>query len=136
MTPNCETIPHAEYRYASLLRPLGCWISLDCEYRIEDPLESDVDPFRPDWRIHNVLVTEEPLQKDKIESLQLIDLSEALKRKALCDLLDEMNLNVKAARVEAGIKDELWEKIKVGKIKNETVLNKMVEKYVNYVNNI
>ena len=47
-----------------------------------------------------------------------------------------MNLNVKAARVEAGIKDELWEKIKVGKIKNETVLNKMVEKYVNYVNNI
>lgn len=122
------------YRYLSPYRPLGSWVFLEQKFIIENPLESDVDPFRPDWRIHNVLVTEEPLQKDKIESLQLIDLSEALKRKALCDLLDEMNLNVKAARVEAGIKDELWEKIKVGKIKNENVLNKMIEKYVNYAN--
>lgn len=134
MTPNCETIPHAEYRYASLLRPLGCWISLDCEYRIEDPLESDVDPFRADWKAHDVLITGEPLQKDKIESLQLTDVAEMQKRKALYDHLFEMTLNVKVERYETMIKDELGDKIRSGKIKNENVLNKMIEKYVNYAN--
>jgi hypothetical protein len=131
-----QTEVKMSYRYLSPFRPLGSWVFLEQNFSIESPLESDVDPFRPDWRIHDVLVTETPLPKEKIESLQLIDLAEALKRKALCDTLDEMDLNVKAARVEAVIKDELWEKIKAGKIKNETVLNKMVEKHVNYANSI
>lgn len=121
-------------RYASLFRPLGCWVNLDRPFTIEDPTETDIDPFRPDWPAHNVLVTEEPLQKDKIESLQLTDIQEMHKRKALYDTLYEMTLNVKVERYESMIKEELGEKIRNGKIKDENVLNKMVTKYVNYAN--
>lgn len=123
-----------EYRYASLLRPLGCWLSLDYEYRIEAPQETDIDPFRPDWPAHNVLVTEYPLLKGEIESLQLTDVQEMHKRKALYDVLEGMSLNVKAERYETMIKEELGDKIRKGKIKDKIVLNKMVEKYVNYAN--
>ncbi|WP_155402892.1 hypothetical protein [Methanosarcina mazei] len=134
MTPSCETIPHVEYRYASLLRPLGSWISLDCEYRIEDPQETDIDPFRADWKAHDVLITGYPLPLEEIASLQLTDIAEMQKRKALYDHLFEMTLNVKVERYETMIKDELGDKIRSGKIKNENVLNKMIEKYVNYAN--
>ncbi|MDD2402857.1 MAG: hypothetical protein PHD60_11775 [Clostridia bacterium] len=122
------------YRYASLLRPLGSWVSLDYEYRIEDPKETDIDPFRPDWKAHDVLVTEFPLLKEEITSLQLTEVQEMKKRKELYDKLYEMTLNVKAERYETVIKEELGDKIRSGKIKNETVLNKMVEKYVKYAN--
>ncbi len=124
------------YRYASLLRPLGSWVSLDYEYRIEEPAETDIDPFRPDWPAHNVLVTEYPLLKEEIKSLQLTDVAEMKKRKELYDKLYEMTFNVNAERYETMIKDELGEKIRNGKIKDENVLNKMVTKYVNYVNGV
>lgn len=123
-----------EYRYASLLRPLGCWVSLDYEYRIEDPLEDDIDPFRPDWKAHNVLVTGYPLLNEEIASLQLTDVQEMNNRKALYDSLYEMTLNVKAERYETMIKEELGDKIRAGKIKTETILNKMIDKYVKYAN--
>jgi len=122
------------YRYASLLRPLGCWVSLDHPFTIEDPLESDIDPFKPDWKAHDVLITEVPLPKEKIESLQLTDIQEMKIRKELYDKLYEMTLNVKAEIYETMIKEELGDKIRVGKIKTETVLDKMIEKYVKYVN--
>lgn len=122
------------YRYLSLLRPLGCWLSIEQPYTIETPTETDVDPFRPDWPAHDVLVTEEPLPKERIESLQLTDLSEMQKRKILYDKLFEMSLNVKAAIYEVGIKAELGDKIRSGKIRDEVVLGKMVDKYVKYVN--
>lgn len=122
------------YRYASLLRPIGCWVSLDQEFSIEEPLNTDIDPFRADWNAHNVLVTEFPLPNDKIEALQLTDVQEMKTRKELYDKLFEMTFNVKAERYETMIKEELGEKIRVGKIKNETVLSKMVEKYVKYAN--
>lgn len=123
-----------EYRYASLLRPLGCWVSIDQEFRIENPLDSDVDPFNPDWPAHDVLITEEPLSKEKIESLQLTDIAAMNERKQLYDLLNSMSLDVRVSRNEVLIKDELGDKIKTGKIRNEVVLDKMVSKYVNYVN--
>lgn len=122
------------YRYASLLRPPGCWVSIDQEYLIEEPLETDIDPFRDDWKAHNVLITEFPLPKEKIQSLQLTDVQEMKKRKELYDKLYEMTLNVKAERYESMIKEELGDKIRLGKIKNQTVLDKMIQKYVKYVN--
>lgn len=123
-----------EYRYASLMRPLGSWLSLDYEYRIEDPKETDIDPFRPDWKAYDVLVTGFPLLKEEIASLQLTDVAEMRTRKELYDKLYEMTLNVKAERYETMIKEELGDKIREGKIKTETVLNKMVEKYVKFAN--
>ena len=122
------------YRYASLLRPLGCWVFLTQDFSIEEPLESDVDPFRADWKAHNVLVTEFPLKKEEIQSLQLTDVQEMKNRKELYDKLLEMPLNVKAERYETMIKEELGDKIRDGKIKNEALLDKMITKYVNYVN--
>ncbi len=123
-----------EYRYASLLRPIGCWVYLNQNFRIEDPLESDIDPFNPDWPAHNVLVSDEPLPTEKIESLQLTDVAAMKERKRLYDLLNNMSLDTRVARNEVLIKEELGDKIRVGKIKNEVVLKRIVEKYVNYVN--
>jgi len=56
------------------------------------------------------------------------------KRKVLYDKLFEMSLNVKAEIYERDIKEELGDKIRSGKIKDEVVLGKLVEKYVKYVN--
>lgn len=120
------------YRYLSPLRPLGCWVSLDQEFTLEEPLPSDIDPFDPEWHIHNVLVTESPLPKEKIKSLQLIDLELVNNQKILCDKLDKMEIRTKTAYVETMVKEELKSKIIAGKIKNETVLEKMVSKYEQY----
>jgi hypothetical protein len=118
-----------EYRYASLLRPLGSWVSLEQPFRIEDPKESDVDAFNPGWRAHDVLVTESPLDPEKIKSLQLTDIEESRNQKALCDKLYSMNLNHK---YESMIKDELGDKIRECKVKTEDQLNRMIEKYKKY----
>jgi hypothetical protein len=115
-----------EYRYASLLRPLGSWVSLEQPFRIEDPKESDVDAFNPGWRAHDVLVTESPLDPEKIKSLQLTDIEESRNQKALYDALYSMELH-------ADIKYELGEKIRETKIRTEDQLNRMIEKYKKYL---
>jgi hypothetical protein len=89
------------YRYASLLRPLGCWVSIDQEYSIEEPQEKDIDPFRPDWPAHNVIVTDEPLSKEKIKSLQLTDIAEMQKRKDLCNILEGKEIKTKSEYVNS-----------------------------------
>lgn len=127
---------NTEYRYLSTLRPLGCWVNLDQEFRIETPTDTDVNPFDPTWKVHSVLVTDAPLPNEKIQSYQLTDLQTVNNQKALDDILNEMVLNVKAERTEVLIKEELGAKIRAGKIKNCTVLNKMVEKYVNSCNGV
>lgn len=119
------------YRYSSKLRPLGCWLNLDQTVTIEDPTPADVDPFDPEWKIHNVLVTETPLQAEKIKSLQLLDVQQAQAQKKLYDLLMSMKLDCNA-KVEICIKFELGDKIKAGKIKDEATLNKLVKKNVDY----
>jgi len=120
-----------EYRYLSMLRPLGAWVSIDIPYSLESPTEKDIHPFRPDWKPHDVLITQEPLNKEKIESLQLTDLTAINNAKKLYDALQGMTLNVEDIYIR-GIKDELSDKIINGKIKNVETLDKMVQKYVKY----
>lgn len=129
-----NSLQNTEYRYLSTLRPLGCWVNLDQEFRIEKPANADVNPFDPTWKVHSVLVTEAPLPNEKIQSYQLTDLQKVINQKALYDILNDMVLNVKTERTEVLIKEELGAKIRAGKIKNRTVLTKMVEKYVNSCN--
>jgi hypothetical protein len=120
------------YRYASLLRPLGCWLSLTIPFTIEDPEEGDYDPFKPDWKAHNVLVTEEPLNSEVMRSLQLTDIAEMKRRKALYDVLEGMEVRGKSEYIKSLIKQELGDKIREGKIKNIMVLDKMIKKYEKY----
>jgi hypothetical protein len=114
-----------EFRYASLLRPLGSWVNLDQPFRIENPESTDVDSFNPAWRAHDVLVTESPLDPEKIKSLQLTDVEASRKQKALYDELYSMDIH-------EDIKYELGVKIREYKIKTEEQLIKMVEKYKKY----
>lgn len=114
------------YRYASLLRPLGCWVSLEIPFSIETPHEGDCDPFRPDWPAHDVLVTEEPLSKEKIQSLQLTDIQARYNQKSLYDILVKKDCH----RL---IKEELGDKIIEGKIKTEDQLERMIVKYNKYL---
>jgi hypothetical protein len=131
-----NSLQNKECRYLSTLRPLGCWVNLDQEFKIENPKDTDVNPFDPTWKVHSVLVTDAPLPDEKIQSYQLTDLQKVNNQKALCDILNGMVLNVKAERTEVLIKEELGAKIQAGKIKNRTVLNKMVERYVNSCNGV
>lgn len=124
-----------QYRYLSPYRPLGSWVSLDIPYSLEIPTETDINPFDPTWKIHDVLITESPLNKEKVKALQLWELSELNNAKSLYDTLQSMKLDVKAPYYETCIKEELSQKITEFKIKNIETLNKMVDKYVKYVNN-